>query len=212
MVSQGGEIKHVKLSGTLYSAIKSKANDEDFWKLGTNLAERRSTEAAVQILETEGYEILYVQRSKALYEDAAGTEHFLHKGPDIVARNPQTGNTVIVEVKGTEVAGTTNFTNSRFSKEFTDPNTGTVLDVVQPDRLWLTTDPDRYMLPLESAIPTNPNLSRAVEGLDDIISGGDYEAILIGFSTNTADFGLLDDVFDQLTTDALRVHTYVINP
>lgn len=199
--------------GCLYSLGVS-LREYDFWKLGTNLAERRSTEAAVQILETEGYEILYVQRSKALYEDAAGTEHFLHKGPDIVARNPQTGNTVIVEVKGTEVAGTTNFTNSRFKAKLQTP--AGQIRPYQPSRDWLDNIPERYLDPLQDAyatLPDNRLLNEMIQRLQDIAySFGDYEAILIGFSTNKADFGELDDALAQLTQDALKVDTYLINP
>ncbi|MEZ4713243.1 MAG: hypothetical protein R3A44_39010 [Caldilineaceae bacterium] len=204
MLQQGGEIKHFELSGTLYSAIKAKANDASLWKVGDNVAERYSTEAAVQILETEGYEILYVQRNLELFP--GGGIH--RKGPDIVAR--KNGKTVIVEVKATDVVGETSFTNSRFKGKLNNVPT------YQPSRQWLTTDAERYLDPLEAAALANPNnakLNDAVQRLDDVANNaGDYEAIIIGFSTNSAEIGRVDDVLDRLTQDATRVHTYLINP
>ena len=144
------------------------------------------------------------------YQDADNVEHFLHKGPDIVARNPATGKTVIVEVKGTNVAGTTNFTNSRFKGEIDG------VPLFQLSREWLVTDPDRYLAPLEAAALANPSnnvLSEAAQRLDTVAyGGGDYEAILIGFSTTKAEFGRLDDLLERLTEDALNVRTYLINP
>ena len=148
------------------------------------------------------------------YQDADNVEHFLHKGPDIVARNPATGKTVIVEVKGTNVTGTTNFTNSRFKGELQTP-AGTI-HPYQLSREWLVTDPDRYLAPLEAAALANPSniaLNEAAQRLDTVAyGGGDYEAILMGFSTTKAEFGRLDDLLERLTEDALNVRTYLINP
>ena len=216
VIAKGGGFFRRTLTSQQWTNITNRANDVTLWGNAASrpatLTQRRAVESAVEILPSNGYDILYVQREGPLYVDAAGIEHFLRVGPDLVAVNRQTGATVITEIKG--LTGDISFNTSRFRGSLTVG--GIRQRFFEPERLWLETNHDRYLKGLDdAAIATgNPQLRDAADRLEQVADyKGDYEAILFGYGTIDARFGKFDRIWERLTNvDNVRVDTYLIHP
>ncbi|MEM7130697.1 MAG: PA14 domain-containing protein [Chloroflexota bacterium] len=216
VVAKGGGFIQRTLSLADWTNIKNRANDVALWGGKAGSAEARAVETT-EVINTGNYDILYTGRQGPLYTttNADGTikEHFLLIGPDMVAVNRTTGETVVIEIKGKSDDHISN------SSTFRTPLTvspGDVQRFFQPQRTWLDTNPNRYLDPLENAVLATGNQlwEDALARLDGVTSGDPYEAIVFGFvdgQFNEATFGKLDRLWDRLNTDALRVDTYLFD-
>lgn len=212
VIAKGGGFFKKVVTSQQWASIQARAANPNLWDAAATNTERLAVESAVEVLSSTGaYDILYVQRRSPLYyeTDSAGNlvGRYLMNGPDLVAVNRQTGETVIVEIKGK--AGDKIFNNSRFRGKLSGNR------YFQPERTWLVTNPQRYLNPLAAAIANNsdPLLQTTLTRLQSVVQpNGTYEAILFGFADTKATFGKFDRIWDKLNTDALRVDTYLVNP
>ncbi len=198
-VRQGVKFSDYRL--TPEQAVKVEQRVNSLWKPGSNAAEAYAVESAVELLSNE-YVILYVGRSKPL-ELADGTFKHLNKGPDIVAYNKATQRTTVVEVKGSQ--NTLSVSDSRLKSKVQGKNR------TQPSVEWLATNPDRYLGTMDNA--SEVEIQNAADRLSDLIeqynmnptAKANYEAIVIGYSSQRANLGKLDATIEALTPQAEEV-------
>lgn len=146
-------------------------------------AEAVSTEAVVKVLEARGYDVLYVSRNVPL-DVGDDLRRAVVNGPDIIARSPS-GTPVIIEVKG-----------STQSKLRIGESTITNSAGAQTSRAWLQDAAGtryRNTLDAASAIDETGRLSEAKSVIDEILAGGDYDAVIAGVSQKTVFAGSLEN-------------------
>lgn len=217
VVAKGGGFVQRTLSSADWTNIKNRANSNSLWGNFAGTAEARAVEAAKFILENTGnYDILYTQRRGPLYKtiDANRNEvkHFLLNGPDMVAVNRTTGETVVIEIKGKSADH--RFNSSTFSTPLTIA--GVRQRFFQPELGWLATKSNRYLNPLRDAVFETGDqlLEDTLLRLEGVAVGDPYEAVVFGFvdnQFNKATFGKLDRLWTKLNSDALRVDTYLFD-
>ena len=154
-------------------------------------AEAYAVEAAVQILEDKGYELLYVGRNTPLKmkepynKGEAAPDKFLNQGPDIVAKDPATGKPLIVEVKGS--AGKLSLNSSLFKGQ------AARIKLTQPSLEWLRgRAPARYLSTMEGA--ESEEINKAADLLRKVISNDpstriSYDAAWIGYGEKGTTLG-----------------------
>jgi Holliday junction resolvase-like predicted endonuclease len=164
------------------------ADDAASQRIRNLAAEAVSTEAAVKILESRGYSVLYVSRNVP-FDVGDDVRRSIVNGPDIIARSPG-GRPVIVEVKGSNQA------KFRIGESTITTSAG-----VQTSRDWLLdASGTRYRNTLEqaAAIDQTGRLERAREAIEEIIDGGDYDVIIAGAAEQTVFSGGLENALLKL--------------
>ena len=153
----------------------------------TQRAEAVAVESAVEILNSRNYRVLYVGRPGPV----PGTTTHVSKGPDIVAFNPTTNRTVVVEAKG--AVGDLSINNTRLKSQVVGQRR------FQPSRDWLQADANnRYLDTLRTG---NSDVSEAAARLQRIIDGvDDYDAVVVAASPK-ASLGKVDDLIEELHGD-----------
>ena len=143
----------------------------------------------MEVLESRGYQILYVGRPGAIVLEG-GRRKTLTAGPDIVAvRN---GRTVVVEAKGSK---NTISLSSRRMRSTVGPG------ALGNSRRWLATNPDRYLDDLfASDVPSHQQAASLLEHVAR--NNGEYDAVFIGAGGRGQRFGRIDDVAETVSGDA----------
>lgn len=152
-------------------------------------AEAASTEAAVRLLTSRGYDVLFTSRNVPL-ELPDGSTRSIVNGPDIIARSPS-GDPVVIEVKGSnQPAG------MRMSQSTITNSAG-----VQTSRDWLLHNPGgRYLTTLRNADDAGANA--AADVIDEIIGGADYDVVIVGASRDTRFGGTMEEALTHLDNRA----------
>jgi len=184
----------------LDDAIKDTARwDEGL--TGKALAHARGTEAAILYAKQKGYQILYADSGKPIKQLGGLPAKTNKYGPDIIAINPATGKTVIIEAKGywndLELGQGNIVQNQKLGRAEALPTTQNSFE-------WLSLNPDRYRNILLNA--NDATTRSAAARIDAIIFNGEtYETIIVAAGNNPQLGRNMDLALEQLDKQTTSV-------
>ncbi len=198
-LSNGAQLNKKLYTSREWNEVTRKTENAENWSKAkldrsrVNLVEAYSVEGAVNLLESEGYRMLYVGRNKPVTLKVPNTKRTeslrIKQGPDIVAikGNPSNPSELaIIEVKSSSIKDKPLSVNSTLLK------TSMAEGYHQPFWQWLEKNSgSRYVNKMLRA--ENPEIEQAGKLLDEVVrQKRTYKAVVIGYGEGGTKLGDID--------------------